>query len=101
MRDALTQFCSGDIAKITNSTATVNYQSDIFESQYKSNYDKARENFLNEQKAKGTLSPVFMDQSERSSQFMSISEKESIYESKVNQWAEKHNPVNAPTPSFS
>jgi len=99
MRDALAQFCSGDTAKISNTASSVEYQSDIFSTQYKSNYDGAKQKYLSEQRSKGTLSPVFMDASERSGK--SASEKADIYEQKVSEWASIHNPVSAPTPAFS
>ena len=101
MREALSQFCSGNIAKITNTSATVRFESDVFSTEYKSNYDRARQEFLNEQREKGTLSPVFMVESERANQYRSSSEKASEYESRVAEWAAAHNPVNATTPSFS
>mmetsp|Transcript_3417 Transcript_3417/g.2917 ORF Transcript_3417/g.2917 Transcript_3417/m.2917 type:complete len:176 (-) Transcript_3417:324-851(-) len=101
MRQALSQFCSGDVAKITNTTATVEFETDAFSTQYRSNYDRVRQEFLNEQRQKGTLSPVFMEDSERSSQVRSASEKSAEYESRVSEWASAHNTVNAPTPSFS
>merc|ERR1712244_160832 len=33
--------------------------------------------------------------------FASASEKASVYEQKVSEWASTHNPVQAPTPAFS
>merc|ERR1719378_1293104 len=65
MRDALAQFCAGDTAKISNNASSVEYESDIFASQYKSNYEGAKQKYLADQRSKGTLSPVFMDASER------------------------------------
>merc|ERR1719419_2119817 len=65
MRDALAQFCAGDTAKISNSASTVGYETDMFASQYKSNYEGAKQKYLADQRSKGTLSPVFMDRSER------------------------------------
>jgi len=99
MRDALAQFCAGDTAKISNSASTVGYETDMFASQYKSNYEGAKQKYLADQRSKGTLSPVFMDRSERGG--ASASEKASVYEQKVSEWASTHNPVQAPTPAFS
>lgn len=101
MRQALSQFCSGDVAKITNTTATVGFETDAFGTQYKSNFDRAREEFLNEQRQKGTLSPVFMDESERRNRAKSSSDKAAEYDSRISEWSSGRNSVNAPTPSFS
>merc|ERR1719378_773668 len=43
MRDALAQFCAGDTAKISNNASSVEYESDIFSTQYKSNYEGAKQ----------------------------------------------------------
>lgn len=99
MRDALTQFCTGDTAKISNMASSVEYKSDIFASQYRANFDGAKENYLADQRAKGTLSPVFVDAAQRSGK--AASEKAEIYEQKVAEWASSHNPVTMPTPAFS
>merc|ERR1712083_1009559 len=99
MRDALAQFCAGDTAKIGMSASTVEYKSDIFSSQYQSNFEAAKQKYLADQKAKGTLSPVFMDAAEQTGK--SASEKAEMYEQKVSEWASTRNPVHAPTPAFS
>eukprot|EP00484_Ammonia_sp_Unknown_P026457 CAMPEP_0197028190 /NCGR_PEP_ID=MMETSP1384-20130603/7935_1 /TAXON_ID=29189 /ORGANISM="Ammonia sp." /LENGTH=448 /DNA_ID=CAMNT_0042457155 /DNA_START=20 /DNA_END=1366 /DNA_ORIENTATION=- len=99
MSQALQQFCAGDTAKISNQAATIGYETNVFDEQYKSNYERSRNEYLSEQRGKGTLSPVFVDASER--QFKSAQEKAQEYEQKVQDWASSHNPVNAPTPAFS
>jgi len=101
MRNALNQFCSGNTAQLSNSTLTVNYETDLFEKEYSKNYERAKQEYMNEQREKGTLSAVFMDENERKSQYKSADEKVQEYEQKVSQWAATHNPVNAATPSFS
>jgi len=101
MKNALAQFCSGNTAQLSNSTLTVEYETDLFSKQYAANYSKAKNDYLNDQKAKGTLNAVFMDESERKAAYKSASEKAQEYESKVSAWAAKHNPVAAPIPSFS
>jgi len=101
MRDALAQFCAGDTAKISNSAQSKEFETDIFATQYKANFEGARQKYLSEQRAKGALSPVFMDEAERSAQFQSAADKAQEYERRVNEWAATHNAVNAPTPSFS
>merc|ERR1712241_315995 len=101
MKNALAQFCSGNTAQLSNSTLTVEYETDLFSKQYAANYDKAKQDYLNDQKAKGTLNAVFLNESERKAAYKSASEKAQEYESKVSAWAAKHNPVAAPIPSFS
>merc|ERR1719187_2426395 len=76
MRDALAQFCAGDTAKISNNASSVEYETDIFASRYKSNYQGAKQQYLADQRSKGTLSPVFMEPSERGG--ASASEKASV-----------------------
>ena len=101
MKNALSQFCSGNTAQLSNATLTVNYETDLFSKQYAQNYDKAKEEYLNDQRAKGTLSAVFMDENERKAVYKSAAQKTQEYEQRVSQWAAAHNPVNAATPSFS
>merc|ERR1711997_1412437 len=101
MKNALAQFCSGNTAQLSNSTLTVEYETDLFSKQYAANYDKARKEYLNDQKAKGTLSAVFLDENERKAAYKSASEKAQEYEQRVSQWAASHNPVNVATPAFS
>merc|ERR1711994_1146375 len=101
MRDALAQFCSGDTAKISNSAQSTAFETNVFSEQYKANFEGARQTYLSEQRAKGSLRPVFMDEAERRAQFQSAADKEQEYERRVNEWAQTHNAVNAPTPAFS
>merc|ERR1712008_473817 len=75
MKNALAQFCSGNTAQLSNSTLTVGYETDLFSQQYAVNFDKAKQDYLNDQKAKGTLSAVFLDASERKPAQRSASEK--------------------------
>eukprot|EP01083_Nonionella_stella_P195492 720133_1 len=56
MRDVLTQFCSGNVAVISNTNATVNYETDLFKKQYDMKFNEAKNEYLNEQKEKGLLS---------------------------------------------
>eukprot|EP00485_Elphidium_margaritaceum_P016489 CAMPEP_0202726802 /NCGR_PEP_ID=MMETSP1385-20130828/184798_1 /ASSEMBLY_ACC=CAM_ASM_000861 /TAXON_ID=933848 /ORGANISM="Elphidium margaritaceum" /LENGTH=455 /DNA_ID=CAMNT_0049393031 /DNA_START=20 /DNA_END=1387 /DNA_ORIENTATION=- len=101
MKEALAQFCSGDTAKLSNSAVTVAFQTDAFKEQYQSNYNNAKQNYLSEQRAKGSLSPVFMDESERAALSKSAPEKAEAYEEKIRQWASGRNAVNAQIPSFA
>jgi len=101
MAEALSQFCAGDTAKIGKSAGTAAMSSGIFGEQYKANFEGAKTTYLSEQRAKGSLSPVFMDEAERRAQFQSSADKTTEYERRVNEWADSHNAVNAPTPSFS
>eukprot|EP01084_Bolivina_argentea_P298996 515370_1 len=101
MRDVLTQFCSGNVAVISNTNATVNYETDLFKKQYDMKFNEAKNEYLNEQKEKGILSAVFMDENERQTKYKSVNEKEQEYMEKVNQWSSTRNNVNTPMPSFS
>jgi len=99
MRDALAQFCAADTARISNTASSVEYKSDIFGLQYQANFDAAKRKYLEDQRSKGTLSPVFMDATEKAAK--SASEKAEVYGQKVSEWAATHNAVNAPTPAFT
>ena len=101
MKEALSQFCAGDTAKISNSAQSIVLSTDMFATQYKANFEGVRQAYLAEQKAKGALSPVFMDEAERRAQHQSAADKAHEYERRVNDWASTHNAVNAATPSFS
>merc|ERR1740129_1459699 len=101
MKDALAQFCAGDTAKISNSAQSTAFSTDIFAAQYKANFEGANQTYLSEQRAKGALSPVFMDEAERRAQFQSAADKAQEYERRVSEWAATHNAVNAASPSFS
>eukprot|EP01084_Bolivina_argentea_P056759 103829_1 len=101
MRDALSQFCSGNTAALSNTTTTVNYETDIFSSRYASSLQNVKAEYLNDQRAKGTLSAVFLDEAERNSIQKTSQQKQEDYEQRVSEWAASHSPVNAPTPSFA
>lgn len=99
--EALKQFLAGDTAKLDKSKILVQMESDLFTREYSKNLAKARQDYINENENKGTLSWVFKSEDEINSNRMSKDEKEREYTKKLNEWESTRNSVNAPIPAFS
>ena len=99
--EALRQFTSGDTAKLDKNKILVQMESTVFQDEYAKNLDIAKTNYINEQNNKGTLNWVFKSDNERSSQYMTTSQKESEYNTKLQEWESSRNSVNAPMPAFT
>jgi len=101
MKDALKQFSAGDNAKLGTASNNVTMQSNVFVEQYKKFYEEVKDEWLNDQKQRGSLSWIFVPENERQGKYSDPNQKFQEYNRRIQQWESTHNKVDVPAPSFS